>query len=91
MAQTAYAHYTVMSCQFKPDSQRTVIDCEVGFTDGSKAVGKTVKLFSYDEELLATKKSDRISCVQFQKPAGEYYIFFDSGHEFPVEVDYGEL
>ncbi len=81
------AHYPLMICEAKEGW----INCEVGFTDGSKAVGKPVRLFSYDEELLAEQKADKRSQVRFKRPEEEFYLQFDSGHEFPVEVDMGEL
>ncbi|MGY8872846.1 MAG: hypothetical protein ACKVJE_20650 [Pseudomonadales bacterium] len=84
---TVYAHYPLMFCE----SNQEVISCEVGFTDGSKAVGKFVRLFDYDENLLQENKSDKFSKVEFSRPSGEFYLQFDSGHEFPVEVDVGEL
>jgi hypothetical protein len=82
-----FAHYPVLECSAKD----ALITCNAGFSDGSKAVGKSVKLYDYDENLLVHKKADKFSRVVFEKPAGEFYIQFDSGHEFPVEVDYGEL
>lgn len=82
-----YAHYPLMVCE--PD--KALIRCEVGFTDGSKAVGKPVRLFTYDEVLLAEKKADKHSRVVFNRPEGEFYIQFDAGHEFPIEVDMAEL
>lgn len=83
----ALAHYPVMTCENKTAE----ILCHVGFSDGSKAVGKPVKLYDYDETLLKLEKADKFSQVRFEQPQGEFYIQFDSGHEFPVEVDYGEL
>lgn len=81
------AHYPTMQCE----AVEQLIRCEVGFSDGSKAVGKPVRLFSYDEDLLQTRKSDRFSRVEFERPKGDFYLQFDSGHEFPIEVDMGEL
>lgn len=83
----AFAHYPMMNCE----ADQQLIRCEVGFTDGSKAVGKPVHLFNYDEERLQTRKADRFSRVEFERPEGDFYLQFDSGHEFPVEVDIGEL
>lgn len=82
-----WAHYPVMTCELDGDQ----ILCEVGFSDGSKAIGKKVQLITYDDEVLAVQVADKFSRVTFKKPEGEYYIHYDSGHEFPVEVDYGEL
>ncbi len=84
---TAYAHYPMMECSAKEQ----FIRCDVGFSDGSKAIGKPVKLYDYDENLIVKKKADKFSRAEFVMPDGEFYIQFDSGHEFPVEVDYGEL
>ncbi|WP_415884334.1 hypothetical protein [Neptuniibacter sp. QD34_54] len=84
---SALAHYPVMTCE----QESAEILCHVGFSDGTKAVGKPVKLYDYDETLLVSKKADKFSQVRFKQPEGEFYIQFDSGHEFPVEVDYGEL
>lgn len=83
----AFAHFPTMQCE----TTQQLIRCDVGFSDGSKAVGKPVRLFNYDDELLQTRKADRFSRVEFERPAGEFYLQFDSGHEFPVEVDVGEL
>lgn len=82
-----WAHYPVMTCE--PEGEKIL--CEVGFSDGTKAIGKKVQLITYDEEVLETQKADRFSRVTFKKPEGEFYMYFDSGHEFPIEVDYGEL
>lgn len=85
----AHAHYPTIDCWKK----KQTIFCEVGFSDGSKARGKDVSVISYDEEILATKQADKFSRVEFQAPEEglEYYIYFDAKHEFPIEVDYGEL
>lgn len=82
-----FAHYPMMECA----QQAQQIECRVGFSDGSKAIGKPVRLYDYDENLLLEQKADHRSLVSFSAPEGEFYIQFDSGHEFPVEVDYGEL
>ncbi|WP_286238872.1 hypothetical protein [Neptuniibacter halophilus] len=83
----ALAHYPMMECA----AQSEMIECRVGFSDGSKATGKPVRLYDYDENLIAEAEADQRSLVSFSQPQGEFYIQFDSGHEFPVEVDYGEL
>ena len=35
--------------------------------------------------------TDKRSIAEFKKPESEFYIVFDSGHEFPVEVDVVEI
>ena len=62
------------------------------FEEINKFINKISKsTITYDEEIIGKANADKFSKVRFQKPNGEYYLYFDSGHEFPVEVDYGEL
>jgi len=84
---SALAHYPIMSCE-RLDQQ---VECRVGFSDGSKAIGKRVRLINYDELELARKRADSHSKVSFKIPDGEFYIRFESGHEYPVELDYEEI
>jgi hypothetical protein len=81
------AHYPTMECSKK----ETNIICELGFSDGSKVKGAEVRLISYEEEVLDIAKADAFSRVSFDEPGEEFYIYFDAKHEFPIEVDYGEL
>jgi len=76
-----------MQCWYKAD----VIECEAGFSDGSKAVDYKVSLYDYDDNLIANVMTDKRSIATFTKSTDEFYIVFDSGHEFPVEVDSVEI
>lgn len=82
-----YAHYPVMDCYAKSEK----IDCKVGFSDGSKAIGKEVRLISYEEELIERQNANKFSKVSFENPNQPFYIYFDAKHEFPIEIDYEEL
>ncbi len=81
------AHYPVMSCALE---QKNVL-CQTGFSDGSQAINKRVKVLDYNDQLLLQLKTDHKSQVSFLRPEGEFYIRFDSGHESPIEIDYDEL
>lgn len=83
----AWAHYPTMDCQKQADGLR----CQVGYSDGSSASGETVRLYSYDDELLHSLPADNRSQVNFPLVDGEFYISFNPGHDQPAEVDYIEL
>jgi len=83
----SFAHYPLMECLYKGD----IIECEAGFSDGSKAVDYKVSLYDYDDNLIANVMTDKRSIATFKKSAEEFYIVFDSGHEYPVEVDSVEI
>lgn len=84
---SAAAHFPLMHCW----SETLNIICETGYSDGSKAVDYEVKLYDYDDNLLAKKMTDKRSIAEFIKPDTDFYLVFDSGHENPVEVDVVEI
>lgn len=83
----AFAHYPLMHCWSSGDN----IECEAGYSDGSKAVNYQVNMFDYDDNLIAKIKTDKRSIATFKKMVDEFYLVFDSGHESPVEVDSVEI
>lgn len=83
----ALAHFPLMQCWSKGET----IECEAGYSDGSKAVDYQVRMFDYDDNLIGKAMTDKRSIATFTKSADEYYIVFDSGHEFPIEVDGVEI
>ena len=83
----AFAHFPLMHCV----SVGEAIECEAGYSDGSKAIDSRVSMFDYDDNLIAKVKTDKRSVATFKKTAEEFYIVFDSGHESPVEVDSVEI
>jgi len=84
---TAFAHYPLMHCIFRGGN----IECEAGYSDGSKAIDYQVSMFDYDDNLIAKQKTDKRSIATFKKTRNEFYFVFDSGHERPVEVDSVEI
>lgn len=83
----AFAHFPLMHCASTGDA----IECEAGYSDGSKAIDYQVSMFDYDDNLIAKAKTDKRSVATFKKTTEEFYIVFDSGHENPVEVDSVEI
>lgn len=84
---SAFAHYPLMQCWSVGDK----IECEAGYSDGSKAVDYDVSMYDYDDNLIAKETTDKRSISTFEKMVDEYYLVFDSGHEYPVEVDGVEI
>ncbi|MEI6897887.1 MAG: hypothetical protein V5786_10480 [Psychromonas sp.] len=82
-----FAHFPLMQCW----STGALIECEAGYSDGSKAVDYQVRMFDYDDNLIAKVQTDKRSIATFSKSADDFYIIFDSGHESPVEVDSVEI
>ncbi|MBY6185376.1 hypothetical protein KUV89_01795 [Marinobacter hydrocarbonoclasticus] len=86
---SSFAHFGLMECWFEQD--RSEVHCKTGWTDGGHASNYDIKLFDYDDNLLAIERTDAQSRVQFPTPAGDFYLVFDPGHESPVEVDVVEM
>ncbi|MEZ8646798.1 hypothetical protein BCU69_08740 [Vibrio cyclitrophicus] len=83
----AQAHFPLMSCWFEGKT----VACEAGYSDGSKAIDYAVEMYDYEDNLIAKEMTDKRSIVEFPNPDTEFYLVFDSGHEFPVEVDVVEI
>ena len=82
-----FAHFPLMQCWSKGNT----IECETGYSDGSNAVDYQVRMFDYDDILIAKVMTDKRSIATFTKSTDEFYLVFDSGHESPVEVDSVEI
>lgn len=87
-AAPALAHNPVAECAV---AQADIIECRGGFSDGSGAVGVTLDVISYDEDVLIPGKLGDDSRLQFTRPDGEFYILFDAGPGHVVEVDYHDV
>lgn len=85
-----YAHYPTLSCKID-QSDKTLLNCLAGYSDGSLAGEAELKVFSYEEELLFSIVSASDGSAKIKQPEGEYYIVFNPGHESPAEFDYAEL
>lgn len=83
----AQAHFPLMNCWFE-DAK---VVCQTGYSDGSTAVDYSVELYDYEDNLLLNLNTDKRSIAEFDKPEGDFYVVFDSGHENAVEVDVVEI
>lgn len=84
----AWAHFPTLGCQ-KLDAEH--LHCTAGYSDGSLAGKVQLKVFSYDEKLLASYDTATDGSAKVKIPTGEYFIVFDPGHESPAEFDYVEI
>lgn len=82
-----FAHFPLMHCWYEEQN----VVCETGYSDGSKAIDYVVKMYDYDDNLIAKQDTDKRSIATFVKQTDEFYLVFDSGHENPVEVDSVEI
>ncbi|TLP78302.1 hypothetical protein FEA48_03640 [Pseudomonas nitroreducens] len=67
------------------------IRCVGGFTDGSAAPGVTLDVMSADNQVLIPGKLGADSSLTFKRPSGDFYILFDVGPGYMVEVDPSEI
>ncbi|TVM17854.1 hypothetical protein DPQ33_07000 [Oceanidesulfovibrio indonesiensis] len=82
-ASVAFAHTPLCSCFDNGDG--TVL-CEGGFSDGSSAAG--VKMYVKDSSgnvLLEGQMSEN-SDFEFDKPEGDYTVYFDAGEGHVIEI-----
>ncbi len=87
----AMAHFPLMSCHLEQHSDKQAVVCQAGYSDGSTAVDYDIKMYDYDDNLIAKETTDKASSVRFPHPETDFYLVFDAGHENPVEVDVVEL
>lgn len=68
------------------------IRCVGGFTDGSAAAGVTLDVMSAaDNQVLIPGRLGADSSLTFKRPAGDFYILFDLGPGYQVEVEPSEI
>ncbi|MEP9317622.1 hypothetical protein ABKS89_10845 [Pseudomonas sp. LABIM340] len=67
------------------------IRCIGGFTDGSAAPGVTLDVMGADNQILIPGKLGADSSLTFKRPSGDFYILFDVGPGYMVEVDPSEI
>ncbi len=81
----AFAHYPFCNCAMKDGA---TVRCVGGFSDGTSAAGVPFEVIGYDEQVIATGKSDAASAFEFPRPDGEFYLLFDAGPGHVVEIDH---
>ncbi|QRY81924.1 hypothetical protein JVX91_12750 [Pseudomonas sp. PDNC002] len=67
------------------------IRCVGGFSDGSDAPGVTLDVMSADNKVLIPGKLGADSSLTFKRPNEDFYILFDVGPGYQVEVEPSEI
>lgn len=88
-AAASLAHAPRLSCYQSDDKKQ--VECEGGFSDGSKASGTKINVLSYDEDVIWSGTLDEQSEIVFKRPEGDFYIRFEGGEGHTVEVDQSEI
>lgn len=89
LSASALAHAPFCECTAL-DAQ--TIRCVGGFTDGSAAAGVTLDVMSAaDNRVLLPGKLGADSSLTFKRPAEDFYILFDVGPGYQVEVEPSEI
>ncbi len=89
IAQTVAAHQAPF-CQCKTIDERT-IRCVGGFSGGVPAVGVTLDVIGYDQRTLVAGRLDEQAAFTFERPDTPFYILFDAGPGYTVEIDHHDL
>ncbi len=84
----AAAHSALMNCFDNGDNTFT---CQGGFSDGSSAQGIEITVRDRSGNALQKAKMDSNSEVIFERPSGDFSVFFDGGPGHSVEVDGSSL
>lgn len=83
LASSLSAHTAVMTCFDNGDS---TITCEGGFSNGASGSGVTTYV-EVDNKKLINSKMNEDSEFTFDKPKGEYIVFFDAGKGHIVKIE----
>lgn len=79
----AAAHTPLFACYDNGDG---TIYCEGGFSDGSTAAGVPVVVKDGSENEIEQLKLTQNSDVEFEKPDGDYSVWFDGGEGHRIEI-----
>lgn len=85
---SALAHAPFCECQAL-DAE--TIRCVGGFSDGSAAPGVTLDVMSADHKVLIPGQLGADSSLTFKRPSEDFYVLFDVGPGYMVEVEPSEI
>ena len=77
-------------CQCAPLDART-IRCTAGFSGDAPATGVPLEVIAYDQRVLVAGRLDEQSSFTFRRPDEPFYILFDAGPGYTVEIDHQDL
>jgi hypothetical protein len=83
----AHAHYPILDCSIV-DGQ---VECEAGFSDRSKAPDVLMEVFSEEDDVLYSGRTDEASVYRFQQPDGVFFIIMDAGPGHVLEISSEEI
>jgi hypothetical protein len=82
------AHSPMLMCYDEGDG---TILCEAGWSDGSSAAGSPVYLRDTSGNNLARGAVCPAGFIEFEKPRGEFNVFFDGGEGHTLELHSSEI
>lgn len=82
------AHSLLLTCR---PAAGEMVTCKGEFSDGSDAIGMSVKVQAYDERVLFTGTLGGDSTLGFKRPAGEFFVRLEDGGEHSAEVDHTDI
>ncbi|WP_263143566.1 hypothetical protein [Pseudomonas sp. RIT-PI-AD] len=87
-APLAFGHGAFCTCKAL-DAAR--VRCTGGFIGGGAAPGVTLDVIGPDETILLHGELGPDSSLTFTRPDGPFYVLFDAGPGYVVEVDHTDI
>lgn len=78
----ARSHAPVLDCYLEHEK----VHCEAGFSDGSSAGGRPVKVLDANNKVLLEGKLDKAGVFEFKPPLVEYHVVFVGGDHHEVTL-----
>lgn len=82
-----WAHTPVCRCELEGQK----VQCEGGYHDGSEAAGVSMKVITYNGQILATGQLSKQSRFDFTLPSQPFYVLMDVGPGEMFEVDWRDI
>lgn len=79
----ASAHSPVFDCH-KEDAS---VVCEAGFSDGSSATGRKIRVLDVSNKVLLEGVIDAKGVFSFKPPVARYHVVFDGGEGHQVTME----
>ena len=87
LATTAHAHYPILNCTVTSGQ----VECEAGFSDRSKAPDVLMEVFSEEDDILHSGRTDAASMYRFALPEGVFFVIMDAGPGHVLEISSDEI
>jgi hypothetical protein len=87
-----FAHYPILDCN--ASSNGTIpkrVTCEASFSNLAKAPNVLMEVYSEEDEIVATGKTNTESIFVFPEPEGVYFIIMDAGPGHVLEISDEEV